>query len=311
MTPFRFTHMSDLHLTNPLNVHWTKLLNKRLIGYLFWRYRRQFKYCPELLATVAHHAKQDGEHLVLTGDLTQIGLSEECHHVTSWLADLGAVEDISVIPGNHDAYVRSGWPTNLDLWRPWMQSDANDRSVDNLFPFVRRRGLVAFIGLSSAAPTAPFFASGRVDAGQLMRLEQILADNRDFFRVVLIHHSPASEAVSWRRGLDNHKAVRKVLSDGGVELVLHGHDHWPQWYQLTTASGLIPVIGTPAASAVGLSRNGELSLARAGYYAYEVSRSKKGWQLNVTAYRLDLSGEAIESIGDRCYELASASLASR
>ena len=311
MTLFRFTHMSDLHLTNPSGVHWTKLLNKRLSGYLFWRYKRQFKHCPKVLAAVARHAKQDGEHLVLTGDLTQTSLPEECRQAASWLADLGAGEDISVIPGNHDAYVQADWSANFDLWRPWMQSDANNQSVGHLFPFVRRRGPIAFIGLSSAVPTTLFFANGRVDAGQLMRLKQILADNRDFFRVVLIHHSPASEGVSWRRGLDNHKAVRKVFSDEGVELVLHGHDHWPRWHQLTTSGGLIPVIGIPAASAVGLSHNGGLAPARAGYYAYEVSRNKKTWQLNVMAYRLDLSGEAMESIGGRCYESVPAFLTSR
>ena len=42
------------------------------------------------------------------------------------------------------------------------------------FPFVRRRGPLALIGLSTAVPTAPFMATGRLGDAQLARLGEML-----------------------------------------------------------------------------------------------------------------------------------------
>ena len=42
------------------------------------------------------------------------------------------------------------------------------------FPFVRRRGPLALIGLSTAVPTPPFMATGRLGEAQLARLGETL-----------------------------------------------------------------------------------------------------------------------------------------
>lgn len=296
-TRFRFTHISDPHLTNPLGASWRELSNKRVLGYLSWRYRRQFEYRSDVLSVVAKSACQDGSHLVITGDLTQIGLPTECEQARQWLASLGTADNISVVPGNHDAYAPSDWRTGPGLWQPWMQSDAEYRREQPAdFPFIRKRGPVVFIGISSAVPTLPLLATGQVTATQLVRLSTLLADTQGYFRVLLIHHSPALGADPSRRRLLHGKALRQILAERGAELILHGHNHRPVRRQVRGPDGDIPVVGVPAASAVGVRADGSLSERRGGYCAYEVSSSDAGWQLNVMAYRLNLTDTEMEPV---------------
>lgn len=297
---FRFTHISDLHLSDPSSALTTplSLCNKRFLGYLSWRFKRRFEHRPEILAAVAQAARDQSEHLVITGDLTQISLPAEYQQARSWMLDLGSPGDISVIPGNHDAYVGLSKREGIGLWQPWMTNECGESS----WPFVRRRGPVAFIGLSSAVPTPPFYASGRVGRDQLKQLDRALAENESFFRVLLIHHSPVPGHDSLRKRLRNSSALIKILQARGVELILHGHNHRPCWKEIKIKEGYIPVVGVPAASALGLNRDNSLSLRRGGYYAYQVSRIKKGWSLEVSAYRLDAGSKKVEALWSRCYE---------
>ncbi len=301
--PFRFTHISDLHLTNPkaaLKSLWM-ICNKRVLGYLSWQYRRRFLHSPSVLETVARAACSDGDHLVITGDLTQIGLPEEYRQTCQWLSRLGSPANISVIPGNHDAYAGSSWRECIQSWKPHMSDRMPEQQDQPLWPFVRLRGPVAFIGVSSAVPSPPFFASGRVGQDQLQRLEQMLADHQSRFRVLLIHHSPVAGHDSFRKRLFQRSSLVRILQARGVEMVLHGHNHRPCWNELKTASGYIPVIGVPAASAAE-SGPDEASLSRRGsYYAYQVAQTDEGWCLEVTAHRLNAEGTAMDLVWCRRY----------
>ena len=61
------------------------------------------------------------------------------------------------------------------------------------FPFVRRRGDVALIALSTGVPTGPFMATGRLGERQLARhWPKRSTQTRGSFRIVLIHHPPLS-----------------------------------------------------------------------------------------------------------------------
>jgi hypothetical protein len=42
------------------------------------------------------------------------------------------------------------------------------------FPFCRRRGPLAIVGLTTSLPTGPFMATGRLGGEQLARLAEIL-----------------------------------------------------------------------------------------------------------------------------------------
>lgn len=287
-----FAQLSDPHLTSLTGVGVGELLSKRLLGYLSWRKHRRAEHRPHVLEALLRDLHELGpDHVVVTGDLTHIGLPREFHEASVWLGRLGSPGNVTVIPGNHDSYVDCPWPDTYAHWAPYMISDtAGDEAVSesaslrSVFPSIRVRGPVAFIGVSTARPSAPLFAVGSIGAPQLERLEAALAAHRDLFRVLLIHHPPLPHTVSWRRRLTDGPALRDVLQRTGVELILHGHTHRTRRDVLTIPDGPVPVIGVASASAVG-RRPGR----GAQYHVFQVSRSRGGWRMGmgVRTYRAD------------------------
>ena len=88
-----------------------------------------------------------------------------------WLQTLGEPHDVSVVPGNHDAYVPGALDRVCRAWGPWMSGDDARALVDRRsFPYLRIRGNVALIGATSARATAPFMANGFFRDSQAHRL---------------------------------------------------------------------------------------------------------------------------------------------
>jgi 3',5'-cyclic AMP phosphodiesterase CpdA len=114
------------------------------------------------------------------------------------------------------------------------------------------------------------------------KLEKILAQTREqgLLRIVLIHHPPIPGTIKWRKRLIDGSAFVEVLARQGVELVLHGHAHYPIHSELQTQTGKAPVIGTPSVSA--LHRRLE-RLAK--YHLYKLTRSTQGWSIAISVRR--------------------------
>lgn len=276
-----FAHLSDPHLTSLDGVRLRQLLNKRVLGYLSWRRRRRAEHRGEVLDVLLDDLGQTRpEHIVITGDLTHTGLPHEFQQARLWLDRLGAAQRVTVVPGNHDTYVRSAWSGTFALWEPFMRSDADGAAAGHsMFPSLRIRNGVALIGVSSACATAPFLATGSVGRAQLQRLQVLLEQARaqHLFRVVLLHHPPRPEDEKWRKRLTDGKALCAVLERTGAELVLHGHSHRSLHSELNAGEHRIPVFGIPSASAIG-SRKGRA----AQYYLYRVRREAERWSVEVT-----------------------------
>ena len=150
---------------------------------------------------------------------------------------------------------------------------------------------LAFIGLSSAVPTAPFLASGRLGSAQLERLPQVLTQCREqgLCRVLLVHHCPAASVDSPRRGLLDGGALRAIIAEQGVELVLHGHNHRWMQHQLEGPSGTIPILCAPSAASLGTPEG----RYKAGYYLIDVERRERGWSIEAEARELDGAGSKV------------------
>jgi 3',5'-cyclic AMP phosphodiesterase CpdA len=99
---------------------------------------------------------------------------------------------------------------------------------------------VALIALSSAIPTMPFIAAGKIGSAQRALLADALdrLKGANLFRVVLIHHPPLRVQAGWHRGLRDAGRVTKVLKRHGAELVLHGHNHAQTVHELEIRPGL-------------------------------------------------------------------------
>jgi len=281
---FTLAHISDPHLAPLPPPGIRALLGKRILGYLSWRRRRRAIHNPAMLdALTGDLARQRPDHVAITGDITNISLPAEFRQAARWLAALGGPDWISLVPGNHDTYVPMAWQESLALWRDYMSCDLADGRPRvpadfSHFPYVRLRGPMAVIGLSSACPTPPFFASGRLGRGQLERLGEELEGltGRGLFRVILIHHPPAETDIKWRKRLVDAAAFRAVVARHGAELVLHGHDHTARRDQIESPKGSVPSFGVPSASSSGDSRKPD-----ARYQLYRIARTETGWHLGI------------------------------
>ncbi len=285
---FRLAHISDPHLSHLYDVPWRQLLNKRILGYLSWRFSRRHIQCPAILDALIKDLDEAGaHHLAISGDLTHIGTPGEYKQVAAWLGTLGQSTDISVIPGNHDSYVRSDAAQTSDHWSAYMDSDVEASPFPEgtaTFPLLRQRGPVAIIGLSTAVPTAPFFASGRLGQTQTEALAELLdrTGKQELFRVVVLHHGPLAHSNKFRKRLIDSAQFRSVIKAHGAELILHGHGHYPVNDILETANAPIPVIGAASASALSDSKT-----KRAGYNIYEVNATANGWKIQMQSRRYD------------------------
>jgi 3',5'-cyclic AMP phosphodiesterase CpdA len=143
---------------------------------------------------------------------------------------------------------------------------------------------VALIGLSTAVPTRPLIAQGTLGAGQLDRLDAILAElaRESLCRVVLIHHPPHLGGASRRKGLTDAAGFRAVLARTGAELVLHGHNHRNEIGAIAGPSGNVPVLGVISASAAPDSPYG-----RAGWHRIGIERTAGTWRIAVEHRAID------------------------
>ena len=280
---FVLAHLSDFHLGFPDGAGVREFLNKRVLGYLMWRLRRRAEHRPEVLeALISDLRDARPDHIVVTGDLTHLGLPGEFHRAREWLHALGPPSQVTVIPGNHDAYVRTAWGRPVAEWADYMVSDglsSPDPMVPlGLFPTVRIRGALAVIGVCTARPSLPLLAVGSIGRAQLARLEKVLetTGRQDLFRVVLIHHPPVPGTVTWHRRLTDSSAFRAILARQGAELVLHGHAHRTSMHQLETPAGRVPVIGVPSASALRRTTG-----RSSRYHLYHLRRDSHGWDLRI------------------------------
>ena len=291
---FRIAHISDVHLGAVPNLRLRDYASKRVVGYTNWRRNRAKAMTSETLDRLVDdmHAQQP-DHIVVTGDLTNIAMREEFENARRWLEQLGPPEVVTAIPGNHDAYVPRAHHRFRKLWAPWMISDDSEHVGKALFPFMRRKANIALIGVSSAVASAPFMATGRVGERQTDRVGELLKEARaeGRFRVVLIHHPPKliDPRSGWRK-LTDGKRFRATVERHGAELILHGHEHIRMMTAIKGATGVVPVVGVPAGSgpALGGPRAG-------GYALHEIAEKGECYELTVVHRGYSASGEIVET----------------
>jgi 3',5'-cyclic AMP phosphodiesterase CpdA len=297
MAMYTLAHLSDPHLANWPLPGPGSLLSKRVVGLLSWQFRRRRIHRTAVLDLLtADLARSGADHIAVTGDITNISLPAEFANAARWLERLGPPERVSVVPGNHDSYVAVPWSEHMALWTPYMAGDADDNPATGaaLFPYLRHRGPLAIVGVSTAAPM-PFNSSGGyLGDAQLARLEPMLADlgRKGAFRVILIHHPPQPHATQRRKALFDAAAFRRVVARAGAELILHGHTHRAHLDKISGPAGTVPVLGVPSASA--LPHHGKHPAA---YHLYRIAADGAGWSIAIETRGLAAACDHIETTG--------------
>ncbi len=274
----RLIHLTDPHLSHLEGVKLSALRGKRWSGFASWHKNRRKKYLPGVLEKLCQAVKaENADQIMLSGDLVQIGLESEIDQATRWLASLGSVDKVMLVPGNHDAYARESIALFSDQWSEYLFHG----NLSGQFPVVRKLGRLSLIGLSTACVTPLFMARGALEGSQLERLSLLLEQASAEQQIVclMIHHPPLPKMAKWRKALANAGALRAVLERFPPALILHGHLH----HNREQHWGNARIFCTAAAS----------SVSDASYRVIDIEEGDGYWSL-----RMVLKSIAIQDEGE-------------
>jgi 3',5'-cyclic AMP phosphodiesterase CpdA len=124
MAPFTLAHLSDPHLPPLPSPRLAELAGKRALGYLNWtRNRHRYHRRDVLDVLMSDLQAQVPEHIAITGDLVNLALEAEFAPAKAWLETVGPPERVTVVPGNHDAYVRATGHRFAEAWTDYLVGD--------------------------------------------------------------------------------------------------------------------------------------------------------------------------------------------
>jgi 3',5'-cyclic AMP phosphodiesterase CpdA len=275
----RIAHLSDLHVLALDDVPAYRFLNKRATGWVNLRLKRGTVHRKAYVEAIAREiARSRFDHVVITGDLTNLSLESEFRLARTIVErDLGlSPESVTIVPGNHDVYTRGAMRSRRfeHYFAPWLESDLPDLAVDvggARFPIVKLRGPAAVVALTSAVPRLPFVAAGELGSPQVEGLARVL-DHPEVRRrtpVLVLHHPPAhpwSRLKEHLEGLRDAEAFLSALGGLSRGLVLHGHLHRRIQRRVRTAAGELWQVGATSASLQHTEQD-----RMAGFNIYELS----------------------------------------
>jgi 3',5'-cyclic AMP phosphodiesterase CpdA len=265
-------------------------MSKRIFGFINWqKKRRRIHQFDTLERLVADIKKLSPDHIAVTGDLVNLSLPDEFPQARLWLNRLGPAADVTLVAGNHDAYLKKMESEPKRAWGEYMRGDGETEAA---FPFVRKRGPVAIVGLSTAVASAPGRATGRLGVEQLTHLPGLLKKlgEEGAFRIVSLHHPPESEPRRKSERLLDGEAFIAAIAQAGADLVIHGHDHIHQVSWIDGAGRRVPVVGVPSASAAPRGR-----WQPAGFNLYRIDGGRGAWRCEMASWSMNKSGETVET----------------
>jgi len=300
----RVAHFSDLHVLALDGVSALRFLNKRFTGWVNLKLKREHKHRPSHVRAIAREITQAKvDHVIITGDLTNLALEQEFEATRELLEDELHLHpnQVTVVPGNHDLYTRGALRSRrfTTFFKHYMESDLPELAAEidiGYFPVVKLRGPVAIIGLSSAVPRPPLMASGQLGKKQLEALDRILQHEEVKKRmpIVALHHpilNPSSKVKTIVEGLWDAKELIAALKDVPRALVLHGHLHKRMQRPVTDVAGDVLSVGATSAS---LDHDDEHKMA--GFNLYEVDDNKEIVKLEAHVFNPKTNAFAIESV---------------
>jgi Icc protein len=223
----RIVHLSDAHVLDPrpsrTRSGWSMRTRFLSLGRPLDALERQKKLNRALRTAW----RVGAHHVVLSGDLTEIGAPGEYETLAECLHDSGISPDrVSLVPGNHDVY------SSPDAWR-WALAGP-------LAAFARTSardpGMALDIGAATLLPIDVTLhqpvtrSAGLMDRANLEALERRARDPAFAHRpiVVVQHHPPfvrKTSAWHWIDGLIGASGMMSLLEKFRHLFVLHGHLH--------------------------------------------------------------------------------------
>ena len=283
---FTLAHISDLHLPCQGPIPLRLLLGKRLSGWLNLKLLRSSYTLDTARRCMEDLIAQGPDHLVVSGDLSNLSLDEEFEAARELLDGfcLDEPSRVTVVPGNHDRYVRQA--ADLEAFSTHMApflEGLRAPGAQNIFPLLRQAGPLSIFCLNSARVRPPFFSSGKVGRRQLDLLAELAeAPEAGTARIAVLHHPTANRPPLPGyplRLLKDRRTVVARLARAGVALLLSGHNHSTCFYSHQVGDVTLKVALAPSFSYV--HRPGYLlhRFDSRGNWLSSVARmgEKRGW----------------------------------
>ncbi|HET7152466.1 MAG TPA: metallophosphoesterase [Candidatus Kapabacteria bacterium] len=263
---FTLVHISDPHLSRQF-------------------YREHFKSFKILLRSIL---EEGCDHLLLTGDIVSTPNIDDFYLVREILAkhNMLSADKLTVVPGNHDIfggphratdvlsfpqYIRNvDYKRHLALFLETFEETfetAEYITHGEQFPFVKRVGPFAIIGLNSIATWSlrknPLGSNGELTDEQFEGLRKLNGSSllKGTVPIVAIHHhfnglaKDASTSHSiWEKiefqtmRMRKRRKIAKLFNELDVQYVMHGHIHRNEIYEksgITFANGAGAVCDDP------------------------------------------------------------------
>ncbi|MBY7648919.1 MAG: metallophosphatase [Candidatus Liberibacter europaeus] len=278
---FVLAHISDIHLNYPPYLY--ELSLKRIIGLANWHFNRKKYLSHEVVKLLINDiSSHNADHIAITGDLVNMTSKREVYAAKNWLKSIGNPNDISIVFGNHDAYVSGSKEKSLRAWKKYIAGDTTC-TRGKIFPYMRVRNNVALIGCSTVVNTPPFISNGYFGQKQADDTSQLLckAKQDGLFRIIMMHHPPVLDESSIYNRMFGIKRFQDVIAKEGVELILHGHTHLNSLHWMTSQETVAPVVGVASASQKKATRK-----PMASYNLFYIAKNYNNWTLRGERYTL-------------------------
>ena len=251
-------HISDLHFHS----YPQKLSDcnaKRILGAtnLLIRRAREFPLKrAKLLVEIIQ--KMEWDHLVISGDITQLSLEKEFSLAREILDPLLIKSGrVTVIPGNHDRYINQHDGTDLFTKYFGEFFGTNEVHVSK----INQKWVL--VGWDSAHPNDLRTAAGTVKSSTIKATEKLLHNFPDQTNFIVVNHYPLTFPEDWKfdrsHELYNLVPVRNwILQNSQIRLYLHGHIHLNWVHRLPRDSAPELLLVNSAASCSKLY-NGQIS----------------------------------------------------
>ena len=222
----RIAHLSDVHVLEPRPaVGEGYTWRTRVVSYA--RRLDARARAAKLRRSLAAAHERGASHIVITGDLTEIGNPRQYDVFAEILHDSRITPDrITLVPGNHDAY------TSHDAWSRAMMGSlaAFAASSAGEHGKVIDRGDVVFLPINAARFQSITRAGGEVTREACDAIEGRLRDPGLRRRVVVFvqHHppfEPRGRVSGWIDGLEGAARLMDVAQQHPNVQILHGHLH--------------------------------------------------------------------------------------
>jgi 3',5'-cyclic AMP phosphodiesterase CpdA len=223
----RIAHLSDVHM---LDARPGRARSGYSMGHRFLSFGRPLDAVSrrrKLVHALSAARRVHADHVVISGDLTEIGAPEEFESLAEVLHESGiAPHRFTLVPGNHDLY------TAPDAWRAALDGPlAAFKETSALEPgrIVEAAG-VSFMPLDVARHQPVTRSAGWIEEDALAAIERRAADPALARQplVVVQHHPPfvrATQAWQWIDGLIGAARLMSLLETFRHLFVLHGHLH--------------------------------------------------------------------------------------